>query len=108
MLVLHFPHATLSSKRSLKKMPRELVVAGLRALDGDFVTNHSETSNSILLQVAHFPGARDLLEPLAGAPAARFLEKAIQHDEEQRAKRQEWKKVTDARGCRAASNLGEG
>ncbi len=42
--------------------------------------------------VPHFPGARDLLEPLAGAPAARFLEKAIQHDEEQRGNRQEWKR----------------
>jgi len=79
-------------RQALSAMPREAVVAGLRLLDADFLVDHSEMIVSIMLQIAFFPGARDLLEPLAGTPAARFLENAIQRDDEKRAKRKEWER----------------
>ena len=77
-------------RQALSAMPREVVVGGLRSLDGDFHPDQSEIITSILLQVAHRDDGCDIQESLAGTPAARFLEKAIQHQDEMRATRQEW------------------
>ena len=77
-------------RQALSKMPRQVIVTGLRSIEEEFLSERRDLVTTIFEQAAYFPDARDMLEPLAGTPAATFLEKTVRFEDERRAKRQEW------------------
>ena len=77
-------------RQALSKMPRQVIVTGLRSIEEEFLSERRDLVTTIFEQAAYFPDARDMLEPLAGTPAATFLEKTVRYEDERRAKRHEW------------------
>lgn len=64
-------------RNALKEISRDEVIAGLRGLSDEFLSTNKEMFRLIIQEIAFFHIGGELLEPLAGTPAAAHLQRNI-------------------------------
>lgn len=69
----------LPFRKALRQIPRLDVIAGLRALTQRFLAENSEMFRLIIWETSAFGYGGELLEPLAGTPAAEQLQANIDY-----------------------------
>lgn len=64
-------------RNALKEISRDEVITGLRGLSDEFLSTNKEMFRLIIQEIAFFHIGGELLEPLAGTPAAAHLQRNI-------------------------------
>lgn len=64
-------------RTALNEIPRDDVIAGLRELSDEFLSKNKDMFRLIIREIAFFNIGGELLEPLAGTPAAVHLQRNI-------------------------------
>ena len=64
-------------RNALKEIPNKDVIAGLRELSDEFLSTNDGMFRLIIQEIAFFHIGGELLEPLAGTPAAVHLQRNI-------------------------------
>lgn len=64
-------------RNALNQIPRDYVIAGLRELSDEFLSKNKDMFRLIIREIAFFNIGGELLEPLAGTPAAAHLQRNI-------------------------------